>query len=150
MDAASLFELAGRWAWFIAAACLGVIELLVPGILAIWLALAALGVGLLLLAVDLPLAAQLAIFAGLSVILVFASRQFLAKHPLRSDHPTLNQRGASYIGSILTVEQEILNGRGKVRVGDSVWLAEGEDAAPGTKVRVTGLNGSALVVERID
>lgn len=150
MDAAALFEFLDRWVWFIVAALLAIVELVVPGVLAIWLAVAAAIVGAVVLVFDPPLAVQLAVFAVLSVLLVLASRQFLTRHPLKSDHPTLNQRGASYIGSIFAVEQDIRNGRGKVRVGDSVWLAEGEDAVAGTQVRVTGVNGSALVVERID
>lgn len=150
MDAASLFELLGRWIWFIVAALLAIVELMVPGVLAIWLAIAAAIVGGLLLVVDLPLAAQLAIFAVLSVVLVWASRQFLSRHPIESDHPTLNQRGASYVGRVFVVEQEIRNGSGKIRVGDSLWLAEGEDAEAGARVKVTGVNGSALIVEKLD
>ena len=150
MDAASLFELLGRWIWFIVAALLAIVELMVPGVLAIWLAIAAAIVGGLLLVVDLPLAAQLAIFAVLSVVLVWASRQFLSRHPIESDHPTLNQRGASYVGRVFVVEQDIRNGSGKIRVGDSLWLAEGEDAEAGARVKVTGVNGSALIVEKLD
>jgi membrane protein implicated in regulation of membrane protease activity len=48
------------------------------------------------------------------------------------------------------VQQYPPNARCNEPVGDSVWLAEGEDAVAGTQVRVTGVNGSALVVERID
>lgn len=150
MELAALFEFLDRWVWFIVAALLAIVELVVPGVLAIWLAIAAAIVGGIVLVFEPSLAVQLAMFAALSVLLVWASRQFLTRHPIRSDHPTLNQRGASYIGSIFPVEQDIRLGRGKVRVGDSVWLAEGEDAPAGTKVRVTGVNGSALVVERID
>lgn len=150
MDAASLFELLGRWIWFIVAALLAIVELMVPGVLAIWLAIAAAIVGGLLLVVDLPLAAQLAIFAVLSVVLVWASRQFLSRHPIESDHPTLNQRGASYVGRVFVVEQEVRNGSGKIRVGDSLWLAEGEDAEAGARVKVIGVNGSALIVEKLD
>ncbi|MDX5367461.1 MAG: NfeD family protein [Alphaproteobacteria bacterium] len=150
MELAALFEFLDRWVWFIVAALLAIVELVVPGVLAIWLAIAAAIVGGIVLVFEPSLAVQLAMFAALSVLLVWASRQFLTRHPIRSDHPTLNQRGASYIGSTFPVEQDIHLGRGKVRVGDSVWLAEGEDAPAGTKVRVTGVNGSALVVERID
>lgn len=146
----SLLELLGRWIWFIVAALLAIVELVVPGVLAIWLALAAAAVGGLLLLFDIPLAGQLAIFAVLSVAFVWASRQFLRKHPIESDHPTLNQRGVSYIGRIFSVEQEIRNGSGKIRVGDSLWLAQGPDAAVGEKVKVTGVDGSALVVEKAD
>lgn len=118
--------------------------------LRIWLAIAATLVGGLLLVVDMPVAVQIALFAVLSVILVWASRQFLTRHPIESDHPTLNQRGVSYIGRVFVVEQDIRNGSGKIRVGDSLWLAEGEDAEAGERVKVTGVNGSALVVEKAD
>ena len=147
---ATLLELLGRWIWFIIGAVLAIVELFAPGVLAIWLAIAAMLVGGVLLAVDLPVAAQIALFTVLSVILVWASRQFLTRHPIESDHPTLNQRGVSYIGHVFVVEQDIRNGSGKIRVGDSLWLAEGEDAEVGARVKVTGVNGSALIVEKAD
>jgi len=147
---ATFLELLGRWIWFIIGAVLAIVELFAPGVLAIWLAIAATLVGGLLLVVDMPVAAQIALFAVLSVILVWASRQFLTRHPIESDHPTLNQRGVSYIGRVFVVEQDIRNGSGKIRVGDSLWLAEGDDAEAGERVKVTGVNGSALVVVKAD
>ena len=65
-----------------------------------------------------------------------------------SDLPDLNVRGQQYIGRSLVVEQAIQNGRGKVRVGDSMWAAEGPDAPAGSRVTVTGTRGTVLVVER--
>lgn len=147
---ATILELLGRWIWFIIGAVLAIVELFAPGVLAIWLAIAATLVGGLLLVIDMPVAAQIALFAVLSVILVWASRQFLTRHPIESDHPTLNQRGVSYIGRVFVVEQDIRNGSGKIRVGDSLWLAEGDDAEAGARVKVTGVNGSALVVVKAD
>ena len=46
------------------------------------------------------------------------------------------------------VEQAIQNGRGKVRVGDTVWQAEGPDVPAGASVKVTAAKGTVLVVER--
>jgi membrane protein implicated in regulation of membrane protease activity len=37
-----------------------------------------------------------------------------------------------------------------VRVNDTVWSAEGEDAAPGSAVKVIGVDGTVLVVARTD
>ena len=59
-------------------------------------------------------------------------------------------RGAQYIGRKVVVADAIRNGRGRVRVGDTIWAAEGEDAAEGTEVEVTGVNGIVLVVARSD
>jgi len=35
-----------------------------------------------------------------------------------------------------------------VRVGDTVWQAEGPDAPAGSRVKVTAARGTVLVVER--
>jgi membrane protein implicated in regulation of membrane protease activity len=37
-----------------------------------------------------------------------------------------------------------------VRVGDTLWSAEGEDAPQGATVEVTGVNGTVLVVQNRD
>ena len=63
-----------------------------------------------------------------------------------SSEPHLNQRTAQLIGRQGIVAEEFVAGRGKVRIGDTVWLAEGPDAATGAAVRVTGVNGMSLVV----
>ncbi len=151
MDADNFFlALVDDWAWFIAAAVFAIVELIAPGVLFIWIAAAAAAVGVLTFLLDPPLLVQLAIFAVLSVAFVWASRRYLARSLVESDHPTLNQRGAGYIGQIFTVEQEIRNGRGKLRVGDSLWLAQGADAPAGTRVTVVGADGSTLIVEPAD
>jgi membrane protein implicated in regulation of membrane protease activity len=47
------------------------------------------------------------------------------------------------------VEQAIQNGRGKVRVGDTLWPAEGADMPAGAEVKVIAAKATVLVVERI-
>jgi membrane protein implicated in regulation of membrane protease activity len=64
-----------------------------------------------------------------------------------SDLPDLNVRGQQYVGRAVVVEQAIENGRGKVRVGDTLWSAEGPDVPAGARVTVTGSKGTVLVVE---
>ena len=64
-----------------------------------------------------------------------------------SDAPSLNVRAEQYVGRSTTVTVPIQGGRGKVKIGDSSWLAEGADAAAGTRVKITGVNGTVLVVE---
>jgi membrane protein implicated in regulation of membrane protease activity len=79
---------------------------------------------------------------------VFLVRRYARPDATLSDLPDLNVRGAQYIGRTVTVEEPIRSGRGKVRVGDTVWQAEGADSAAGSRVRVTSVNGTVLVVER--
>jgi membrane protein implicated in regulation of membrane protease activity len=45
------------------------------------------------------------------------------------------------------VEEPIVHGRGKVRIGDTLWMAEGPDAPAGAEVRVTAAQGAVLRVE---
>ncbi len=63
-----------------------------------------------------------------------------------SDDPTLNRGGSSLVGRSVVVDKAIANGRGTVRAGDTVWIAEGRDAAPGEILRVEAVHGTVLVV----
>ena len=64
-----------------------------------------------------------------------------------SDQSSLNLRGQQYVGKTFVLEQPIAEGRGKLRVGDTLWSAEGPDLDAGKRVRVTAVKGTVLVVE---
>ena len=64
-----------------------------------------------------------------------------------SDEPLLNRRGEQLIGQVVTLEEATVNGRGRARVGDSLWRVTGPDLAAGTRVRITGIDHGTLVVE---
>ena len=114
----------------------------------LWLGFAAAAVGFLLLVFPgLPIEAQLALFAVLSMIAVIAWRKYREVHPPESDQPLLNQRGQQYTGRLFTLEHPIVNGIGKVEVDDSTWRVKGPDLPAGTRVRATGVDGVVFVVE---
>ena len=70
--------------------------------------------------------------------------------PAHSDEPALNRRGVQLVGETVVVAEPILKGgRGTVRAGDSIWVAEGCEAAAGARVRITAVRGTALVVEAV-
>jgi len=139
----------GSWNWFVVAAAMFVLETIIPGVHFLWFGLAAVVVGILALATGIAVPFQLIAFALIAVAMVFWVRSYARSDATKSDTPDLNVRGAQYLGRIVTVEQAIVSGRGKVRVGDTLWHAEGEDTAAGTKVKVVGVNGTALVVEAL-
>ena len=87
--------------------------------------------------------------AGAAAIVLDILIDFVWAHPSisRSDQPALNQRAAQAIGGVYLVEEAIVAGRGKIRVGDTLWPAEGRETPAGTRVRVTGVNGTLLQVE---
>lgn len=140
----------GGWNWFILAVLLIVLELIIPGVHFLWFGIAAVIVGIIALSTALAWQWQLVAFAVLAVVTVFIVRRFADPSKTASDEPDLNVRGAQYIGRTFIVANPITQGRGKIRVGDTLWNAEGEDAPVGARVTVIGVDGTALVVERAD
>ena len=138
----------GLWNWLILAVCLFILETLVPGVHFLWFGMAAVVVGGLAAMTGMPWQLQLVAFGVVSVAAVFLVRRYLGSSVAKTDLPDLNDRGRQYIGRSLVVEQAIQNGRGKVRVGDTVWQAEGPDVPAGERVTVTDSKGTVLVVER--
>jgi len=136
-----------HWFWLSLGLVLGVAELVAPGFFLMWLGLAALIVGGLDYFLPITVAYQVAMFAILSVLTVFAGKKFLQKNPIETEDANLNDRGARLTGEIVTVVEAITNGHGRVKVGDSVWSARGVDAAIGSRVRVTGADGAVLLVD---
>lgn len=136
-----------HWIWLIAAAVLGIAELLVPGVFLIWLAAAAAITGFFALIFGVPLAFQFALFALLSLGSVYFGRRWYAQNPVESSDPLLNDRAQRLIGQTVMVVSAIEHGTGRVKVGDSVWTARGPDAPEGARVRVTGAEGTCLEVQ---
>jgi membrane protein implicated in regulation of membrane protease activity len=136
------------WHWWIAAAVLAAIETFMPGAVAIWFAVAAIVTGSLLLLVPIPWQLQLVLFGALGVLAIFLWRRYRPEHNETTDQPALNQRGVKYVGQVFQLFEAVKDGSGKIRVGDGVWLVRGEDAPAGASVRVTGVEGAVLRVER--
>jgi membrane protein implicated in regulation of membrane protease activity len=137
----------GAWNWLILSVALFVLETIVPGVHFVWFGMAAAVVGALALSVDIAWQWQLVLFGVIALSTVFFVRRYARPETHPSDRPGLNVRGSYYIGRLVTVEEEIVNGRGRVKVGDSVWQASGPDMAKGTQAKVVAADGTVLVVE---
>src|SRR5262245_21411566 len=87
-------------------------------------------------------------FGVFSVVSALWVRRYARPDVVKSDVPDLNARGRQYIGRAFVVAEAIECGRGKVRVGDTLWPAEGPDTPVGASVTVTNAHGTTLVVER--
>jgi membrane protein implicated in regulation of membrane protease activity len=143
------FDLEPQWLWLLGAIVLGIAELIVPGVFLIWLAAAAAATGLLTLAFGIDLPFQFAIFALLAIAAVYSGRRWYLANPMPSADPMLNDRAARLVGRTVVVVAAIENGEGRVRVGDGVWSCRGPDCAEGSRVRITGADGSCLKVELV-
>lgn len=136
--------------WLIGAGLLGALELLAPGVFLVFLAIAAAIVGaFLLIFPGLPLAAQLIAFAVWAAVAVGIGRRWYRDYPVDTVDPLLNDRAARLVGETVVVVQAIEGGSGRVRVGDGEWLARGDDAPVGARVRVVGVSGASVTVERV-
>ncbi|MGN6496211.1 MAG: NfeD family protein [Tsuneonella sp.] len=136
-----------HWVWIAIGLALAVLEMLIPGVYLIWLAIAALVTGALTWVFDFGVPLQVIDFVFLSLIVVYSARRMVSDQPIESADPLLNNRMGRLVGQTGTVTQAIADGEGRVRHGDSEWLARGPDLAPGARVRITGFDGGTLVVE---
>lgn len=136
------------WHWFILAAILIILEVFAPGAFLLWIGIAAGVVGAVLYFVPgMNWEFQFILFSLAAVGSILAWRGYRSKHPVTTDEPMLNRRGAQYVGRVFTLDTPIVDGIGKIRVDDSTWKIEGVDCPAGTKVKVVGIENTVLKVE---
>ena len=90
------------------------------------------------------------LFATLSVVFALLGRKYFGRNRGASDEPFLNQREASLVGRTATLQEPIVEGRGRIRLDDTWWPVNGEDMPAGTRVRIASARGRTLTVEPID
>ena len=144
-------NLVGNYGWWLLALVLIGAEVLVPGYFMLWIGIAAGVMGVVtVFAPELPAIVQAVMFALLSIAACLAYWRFV--RPLaeqRDDQPLLNRRGQKLVGERFVLIEPIVNGRGKVKVGDGQWLAEGPDLPAGSDVEVVAVDGTTLKVKAI-
>jgi inner membrane protein len=139
-----------HWLWLAIGLLLAIAEIAIPGVFLIWMAGAALVTGVIAwIDPELGLPALTVVFSVLAIAAVYLGRRYLLANPVISADPLMNDRGARLIGENVVVTSAIEGGSGKVKQGDSEWLAKGPDAEPGTRMRVSGHEGTVLLVERL-
>jgi inner membrane protein len=140
------------WYWLAFGMALMLVEVLVPGVLFLWLGAAAILTGLIMLvAPDMTWQVQLVVFAVLSVVSVFVGRRYVYSNPEPTDHPTLNRRGENFVGQQYALDGATSGGQGRVNIGDTVWAVavrpHGTELDAGARVTVVSVDGSTLMVE---
>jgi inner membrane protein len=138
------------WHWLVVAAVFAVIEVAVPAMVCIWLAAAALGTAAIAwVAPGLGSEHLALLFAAFAVVSVAIGRMAFARARPRSSAAHLNRRAETYVGRTFTLERPIVDGRGRLKVDDTVWLVEGPDLPAGTRVQVTGVDNTLLQVAQL-
>ena len=137
------------WHWLILAGVMLIAELMTTTLFFLLLAASAVIVAVIAwLLPTLNWEVQLTFFAILSISSLFIWSSWLKNRPEHSDQPHLNRRGQQYIGRQFTLEEDIVNGIGKIRVDDTIWRVEGPSLGAGSTVVVTGVDGATLTVDR--
>lgn len=143
----------GPWNWVVLGFVLLGLEIVVPGVFLLWIGLAALATGVLSLAFWgawwWPWQVQVLVFLALSLVSAYAGKRIVRSREGDTDQPLLNRRSEQMIGRTATLAEPIRNGRGRIRLGDTLWKVRGPDMEPGTHVKVVGVEDSELVVEKV-
>ncbi|GAA4527040.1 NfeD family protein [Chelativorans composti] len=142
----------GAWSWLLLGAILLLLEILVPGVFLLWIGLAALVTGLVSLqlwSLDIwTWQVQVVVFLVFSVVMVIAGKRWSDRAAARdSDEPLLNMRAAQLIGRTAVLAEPIREGRGRIRLDDTVWRVSGPDLPAGSRVKVVSVQGTELHVE---
>lgn len=141
-----LGDLDATWLWLILGLVLAGAEMIAPGYFLIWMASAAFLTGLITAVSGIETAIQVLSFIVFSAFSVFAARRWFDYAGVETSDPLMNDKGARLVGTRVVVTQAIDGGEGRVRLGDGEWLAHGDDAPVGTRLVVTGHDGSVLLV----
>jgi len=138
-------------AWACLALLLIAAEVLMPGVFMLWLGIAA-GVvfAVVLLVPGIPPPWQALGFIVLSFATIFIYRRFFGQLDEQSDQPLLNRKAEQFVGKIFILDTAIVNGNGRIKMGDALWTVTGPELPAGSRVRVIAADSMILTVVAAD
>ncbi|EPE1850978.1 NfeD family protein [Cronobacter dublinensis] len=114
----------------------------------LWSGVAAVATGLLAWLLPMGWEWQGVSFALLMLVAVWLWWRLLSRRAGPRPDNALNQRGNQLVGQRFTLTQALINGRGQLTVGDSVWpVIADSDLPAGTPVEVVAIDGIRLRVQ---
>jgi inner membrane protein len=145
-----IMPFAGPWFWWIIAGTLLLAEMMLPGFFMLWLAFAAALTAIVDQIFHFSWMGEVLSFAGFAILSVLLSwRYVMSGRYSKTDAPHLNQKHNAFVGKTYTLVTAITHGSGKIKVEDALWDVDGPDCEAGSRVKVTGVDGLRLVVERV-
>lgn len=137
------------WIWLIVAVVLFTLDVLAPGFFMIWFAAAAVITGAVVFLIPMDTVYQILVFCAASVGSLALGRMFWGGDRTdESDRPLLNKRALQLVGNTYELATPIQGGRGRILAGDGLWTVRGPDLPQGSLVKVTGADGTELIVEK--
>lgn len=134
--------------WGVFGVVLACFEILIPGVYLLWLGAGSLlTAGVLFLFPQLSLTWILITLGGSSVIfMIMGSFLYHQYFWHQKGDETLNRRGENLIGQTFILDEDMVHGKGRVRIGDSYWTIKGKDAKAGASFTVERVEGNTLCV----
>ena len=143
----------GAWSWMVLGLVLLIAEIVIPGVFFLWVGIAAIvtGAAVIVLAMTgLPYPSwqvQVLAFLALSFVTVMIGRKVSTGKAGATD--ALPGRLAGMVGTVATLAEPIVDGKGRVKIGDTQWQAVAEEDLPsGTRVRVVSAESTSLRLAR--
>ena len=140
-----------RWevvGWGALALVLFAAEALAPGAFMLWIGIGAAAVFVLVAVFSgIPLLWQVVAFVVLSVVSIQCYRRWGKARARPSDAPLLNRRAEQLVGRVVVLEQAIVDGSGRAKVDDALWVVAGPDLPVDSRVRVVAVDGMTLKVQ---
>ena len=126
--------------WGLVAAGFGLLEIIIPGLVTIWLSLAAVVVMLLTKFIN-DWRIETAIWAILSIVFILLTRPFIRKY--------IDKDKVKVTKTILKIENKIDSKTYEVRYKGGIWTAIcNEDLDVGDEVELDGFEGNKIIVSR--
>lgn len=139
------------WHWWILACLILVLEMLLPGVIFLWLAIAAAVSGVIVLIVpDISVELQLIAFGVASVVSFVLGRRVLRPGRSGLDEEDVSSASSSLVGKTAILDDNTSNGRIRQSVYGSSWVLQSEgELSKGQKVRVYGIDGNTLLIRPV-
>ncbi len=134
------------WQWMSLGIAFLAFELMFPGIFMLWFGISGLLTATLV---------YLLCFAGIPAIALFlifgvAVSMLGYKYQNKDAKFLVNNVKNLMIGKIITLQNPLMNGQVRAKIGDGHWTLIGPDLPAGSKVKVVEVSGNSLVVELVE
>ena len=139
--------------WIVVGLILSLLEPIAPGVYLIWFGFAAFVMSVVVYFTPLALTTQLIWFAVFSAIFaligLYVYGYIFKKTKTPTEYSHLNDSAAQYVGQTVTLAEDVVDNRTKVKIGDGYWVAECKKSLKkGDSAKVIGVkDGVILVIE---
>jgi len=91
---------------------------------------------------------QLSLFSALAVTFTIIYLKRFKNFNEKTDQPNLNDRTSQFIGQHFTLQEDIVNGKGRIQIGDTFWKIHCDsELSTGTNIKVIDNEGMTLIVK---